>query len=36
MSEDGIMLMPNDDKVKLSTNKKKGVDKNVAENKKNQ
>ncbi len=36
MSEDGIMLMPNDDKAKLSTNKKKDVDKNVAENKKNQ
>ncbi|MEJ7823733.1 MAG: ATPase domain-containing protein, partial [Chitinophagaceae bacterium] len=36
MSEDGIMLMPNDDKAKLSTNKKKVFDKNVAENKKNQ
>jgi circadian clock protein KaiC len=36
MSDDGIMLMPNDGKAKLSTNKKKDVDKNVAENKKNQ
>ncbi|HEV8083186.1 MAG TPA: circadian clock protein KaiC [Chitinophagaceae bacterium] len=36
MSEDGIMLMPNDGKAKLSTNKKKDVDKNVAEGKKNQ
>jgi hypothetical protein len=35
MSDDGIMLMPNDGKAKLSTNKKKDVDKNVAENKKN-
>lgn len=36
MSDDGIMLMPNDGKAKLSTNKKKDVDKNVAEDKKNQ
>lgn len=36
MSDDGIMVMPNDDKPKLITNKKKNVDKNVAENKKNQ
>ncbi len=36
MSDDGIMLMPNDGKAKLSTNKKKDVDENVAENKKNQ
>jgi KaiC/GvpD/RAD55 family RecA-like ATPase len=36
LSDDGIMLMPNDGKAKLSTNKKKDVDKNVAENKKNQ
>ncbi|MGI8583665.1 MAG: ATPase domain-containing protein, partial [Chitinophagaceae bacterium] len=36
MSDDGIMLMPNDDKAKLSTNTKKDVNKNVAENKKNQ
>ena len=36
MSGAGIMLMPNDGKAKLSTNKKKDVDKNVAENKKNQ
>ncbi len=36
LSDDGIMLMPNDGKAKLSTNKKKNVDKNVAENKENQ
>lgn len=36
LSDDGIMVMPNDGKAKLSTNKKKDVDKNVAENKANQ
>jgi circadian clock protein KaiC len=36
LSDDGIMLMPNDGKAKLSTKKKKDVDKNVAENKANQ
>ncbi|MDQ3111667.1 MAG: circadian clock protein KaiC [Bacteroidota bacterium] len=35
LSDDGIILMPNDSKSKVSTNKKKGFDKNVAENKKN-
>ncbi|MEJ7625811.1 MAG: circadian clock protein KaiC [Ferruginibacter sp.] len=35
MSDDGIVLMPNDSKAILSNNKKKDVDKNVAENKKN-
>jgi circadian clock protein KaiC len=33
LSDDGIFLMPNDGKAKLSTNKKMDVDKNVAENK---
>ncbi len=33
LSDDGIFVMPNDGKAKLSTNKKKDVDKNVAENK---
>jgi len=36
LSDDGIILMPNDVKAKLSTNKKKDVDKNVAKNKENQ
>ncbi len=33
LSDDGIFVMPNDGKAQISTNKKKGVDKNVAENK---
>jgi circadian clock protein KaiC len=33
LSDDGISVMPNDGKAKLSTNKKMDVDKNVAENK---
>ncbi len=36
LSDDGIILMPNDGKSKVSTNKKKDVDKNIAENKANQ
>jgi circadian clock protein KaiC len=36
MSDDGIILKPNDRESKLSTNKKKGFDKNVPDNKKNQ
>ncbi|MBA3283783.1 MAG: hypothetical protein H0U27_01815 [Nitrosopumilus sp.] len=32
LSDDGIFVMPNDSKAKISTNKKKAVDKNVAEN----
>ncbi len=34
MSDDGILLMPNDSETKLSTNKKKGFDKNASENEK--
>ncbi|REG83456.1 circadian clock protein KaiC [Algoriphagus antarcticus] len=33
LSDDGIFVMPNDGKPKLSTGKKKEVDKNIAENK---
>ncbi len=36
LSDDGIMLMPNDGKARVSTNKKKDDDKNVADNKANQ
>ncbi len=35
MSDDGIMLMPNDDESKSSANKKKDVDENASENEKN-
>ncbi|MDQ3046912.1 MAG: circadian clock protein KaiC [Bacteroidota bacterium] len=34
MTDEGIILMPNDNKAKVSSNKKKGVDKNVVKNKK--
>jgi len=36
MSDAGIMLIPTDDIAKANSNTKKGVDKNIAENKKNQ
>ncbi|MBA3663261.1 MAG: circadian clock protein KaiC [Bacteroidetes bacterium] len=35
LSGNGIILMPNDGKAKLSANKKKGLDKNIPENEKN-
>jgi circadian clock protein KaiC len=36
LSDDGIFVMPNDGKAKISTSKIQGVDKNQAESKKNQ
>jgi len=35
MTDEGIILMPNDNKAKVGTNKKKAADKNVVKNKKN-
>jgi hypothetical protein len=36
LSDDGIMVIPNDNKTKFSNNKKKVVHKNDAENEENQ